>query len=103
VARALVDAALHDPGAVLERLVGDLTEFHVEHPPQPPYKSNAPEAAPQRLPPLPPLAAALSAEAHLLATLLSDERPPELLGMGRVMKLMALAAEHGGAERAAAA
>jgi hypothetical protein len=52
---------------------------------------------------LPPLAAALSAEGHLLATLPSDARPPDMLGMARVMKLMALTAEHAGPKRAAAA
>ena len=52
------------------------------------------------LPPLPRLAAALSAEGQMLASLPPHERPPDMLGMGRVIKLMALAA---GPERAAAA
>jgi hypothetical protein len=102
-ARALVSAALPDPRAVLESLVGELVEFHVERPPQPSGKAGAPESAPHALPPLPPLAAALSAEGHLLATLPSDARPPDMLGMARVMKLMALTAEHAGPKRAAAA
>ena len=46
------------------------------------------------------LAAALSAEGHLLATLPPDGRPPDMLGMARVINLVALAA---GPERAAAA
>jgi hypothetical protein len=46
----------------------------------------------------------MSAEGHLLlATLPPDERPPDVLGMARVMKLMALAAEHAGPEQSAAA
>ena len=52
---------------------------------------------------LPPLAAALSAEGHLLASLPPDGRAPDMLGMARVIKLMALAAELAGAERAAVA
>ena len=100
LACALVRSDLSDPRSILEGLVGELVEFQVERPPQPPGKSDASGTAPQRLPPLPPLAAALSAEAHLLATLPSDERPPDVLGMARVMKLVALAA---GPERAAAA
>jgi hypothetical protein len=97
LASALVRSDLPDPRAGLEGLVGELVEFHVERPPEPAGKAGAPEAAPQRLP---PLAAALSAEGHLLATLPPDERPPDVLGMARVIKLMALAA---GPERAAAA
>jgi hypothetical protein len=102
-ARALVDAALHDPRAVLETLVGELTEFQLEHPSDPPAEAKTPKSAPPRLPPLPPLAAAMSAEGQLLATLPPDARPPDMLGMAHVMKLMALAAEHARAERAAAA
>jgi hypothetical protein len=49
------------------------------------------------------MAATLAAEAHLLATLPPNGRPPDMLGMARVMKLMALAAELTGAERAAVA
>jgi hypothetical protein len=41
-----------------------------------------------RSPSLPPLAAALSAEAHPLASLPFDTRPPDMLGVARVMKLM---------------
>jgi hypothetical protein len=52
---------------------------------------------------LPPLAAALSAEGHLLATLPQDGRAPDMLGMARVMKLTTLAGERRGAERAAVA
>jgi hypothetical protein len=52
---------------------------------------------------LPPLAAALSAEGRLLASLPSDARAPDMLGMTRVMKLMTLAGERCGAERAAVA
>jgi hypothetical protein len=102
-ARALVSAALSDPRAVLESLVGEVIEFHVERPPQPSGKAGAPESAPHPLPPLPPLTAALSAEGHLLATLPADARPPDMLGMARVMKLMAMAAEHAGPKRAAVA
>jgi hypothetical protein len=101
-ARALVSAALSDPRAVLESLVGELTEFHVERPSDSPAEASAREPErPAR--PLPPLAAALSAEGHLLATLPPDGRPPDMLGMARVMKLMTLAAELDGAERAAVA
>jgi hypothetical protein len=100
LACALVRPDLSDPRAVLEGLVGELLEFQLERPPQPSGKPDAAETAPQRLPPLPRLAAAMSAEGHLLATLPADERPPDVLGMARVMKLMAMAA---GPERAAAA
>jgi hypothetical protein len=101
-ARALVDAALHDPRAVLESLVGELTEFHVERPSEPPAEASAPvPERPTRT--LPALAAALSAEGHLLASLPFDARPPDMLGMAGVMKLMTLADEPGGAERAAVA
>jgi hypothetical protein len=102
-ARALVCADLPDPRAILESLVGELTEFHVEHPPESSAKPREPER--ERLPqrPLPPLAAALSAEGHLLATLPPDGRPPDMLGMAGVMKLMTLATELAGAERAAVA
>jgi hypothetical protein len=98
-ARALVSAALSNPRVVLESLVGELTEFHVEGPAAP-AAAKAPQSAPTPPPPLPPLAAAMSAEGHLLATLPADARPPDMLGMAGVMKLMALAA---GPERAAAA
>jgi hypothetical protein len=96
----LVRSDLTDPRSILESLVGELVEFRVEPPPEAPGKSDAPSTAPQRLPPLPWLAAVLSAEGHVLATLPPDERPPDVLGMARVIKLMALAA---GPERAAAA
>jgi hypothetical protein len=99
LACALVRSDLSAPRLVLEGLVGELGEFQVERPPEAPGKSDAPCTAPQRLPPLPRLAAALSAEGHLLATLSPDERPPDVLGMARVLKLMALAA---GPERVAA-
>ena len=102
-ARALVSAALPDPRAVLESLVGELVEFDLERPPERRGKSKAPDSAPQCLPPLPRLAAALSTEGHLLATLPSDARPPDMLGMAGVMKLMALAAEHTGPKRTAVA
>jgi hypothetical protein len=52
---------------------------------------------------LPPLAGALSAEAHLLASLPSDARPPDMLGMAGVIKLMALGPGLAGIEGAAAA
>ena len=102
-ARALVRADLPDPRAILESLVGELTEFHVEHPPESPAKPREParERPPQR--PLPPLAAALSAAGHLLATLPPHGRLPDMLGMAGVMKLMALSAEPAGAQRAAVA
>jgi hypothetical protein len=102
-ARALVDAALPDPRAVLEGLVGELTEFHVERSSASPAEARAPEPERPAQAPLPPLAAALSAEGHLLASLSCDARPPDMLGMARVMKLMALVAEFAGAERAAVA
>jgi hypothetical protein len=43
--------------------------------------------------PLPPLAAALSAEAHLLATADPMERPVDALGVGGVLRLMRAAAQ----------
>jgi len=101
-ARALVSAALSNPRPVLESLVGELTEFHVERPAEPPA-TKAPQPAPAPLPTLPPLAAAMSAEGHLLARLPADARPPDMLGMAGVLKLMALATELDGAERAAVA
>jgi hypothetical protein len=52
---------------------------------------------------LPPLAAAISVEGHLLATLPADARPPDMLGMAGVMKLIALGTGLAGAERAAVA
>jgi hypothetical protein len=98
-ARALVDAALQDPRAVLEGLVGELTEFHLDRPPSSHAEAGVPDSeGPVR--PLPPLAAALSAEGLLLASLPTDARPPDMLGMARVIKLMTMAA---GPERAAAA
>jgi hypothetical protein len=105
VARALVRADLPDPRAVLEGLVGEVVEFQVDRPVEQPAEANAtpPRAAPTPLPPLPPLAAALSAEGHLLASVPSDARPPDMLGMTRVMKLMALASGLAGAEWAAVA
>ena len=101
LACALVRSDLSDPRSILEGLVGELVEFQVERPPEPPGKSdavghrsrNACRHCRRSLLPL-------SAEGHLLATLSPDERPPDVLGMARVIKLMALAA---GPERAAAA
>ena len=89
LAGALVRADLPDPRAVLQSLVGELVEFHVARPSEPPADVRRPEPA-QALPPLPPLAAALSAEAHLLATLSPDERPSDMLGMAGAFRLMAL-------------
>jgi hypothetical protein len=102
-ARALVRADLSDHLAVLESLVGELTDFRLQRPPEPVKGTGAPESAARPLPPLPPLAAALSGEAHLLATLPSDARPPDTLGMARVIKLMALANDPAGTERTAVA
>jgi hypothetical protein len=102
LACALVRSDLSAARAVLEGMVGELREFHVERPSASRAKASAREPErPAR--PLPPLAAALSAEGHLLATLPPDGRPPDMLGMARVMKLMTLAAELDGAERAAVA
>jgi hypothetical protein len=101
-ARALVRADLPDPRAILESLVGELTEFHLERPAEVPA-TKASQPAPAPLPTLPPLAAAMSAEGHLLATLPADTRPPDMLGMAGVMKLVALGPRFAGAERAAAA
>jgi len=100
-ARALIRATLSDPRAVLESLVGELTEFHLERPSDATAEARAPERPVQA--PLPPLAAALSAEGHLLATLPPDGRAPHMLGMARVMKLMALTSELAGAQQAAVA
>jgi hypothetical protein len=104
-ARALVRADLREPRHVVETLVGELVEFHVDRPPDPPQATaTAPApAAPRPLPALPPLAAALSAEGHLLATMPPDARPTDMLGMAGVMRLMALAGEAARAERTAAA
>jgi hypothetical protein len=89
-AHALVSAAVLDPRAALESLVGELAEFEVED--EPPAAK-----VPEPPPPLRPLAAALSAEGRMLATLPADQRPPDMLGMARAMKLMALAADTAGA------
>jgi hypothetical protein len=102
-ARALVSAALPDPRAILQSLVGELAEFHVERPPDSPTEARAPEPARPAQRPLPRVAAALSAEGHLLASLRSDARPPDMLGMAGVMRLMALATDPAGIERVAAA
>ena len=105
VARALVRADLPEPRAVLEGLVGEVVEFQVDRPVEPAAEASAPapRTPPTPLPPLRPLAAALSAESYLLASLPSDARPPDMLGMARVIKLMALTTAGAGAERAAAA
>jgi hypothetical protein len=105
VARALIRADLPDPRSVLEGLVGALAEFYAERPAEPPHnKAGAPEARPPKpLRALPPMTAALAAEAHLLASLPADARPPDMLGVARVMKLMTLATEYPGAQRAAVA
>ena len=97
-ARALVRADLPDPRSTLEGLVGELVEFHLEHPPEPPAAASEPKP----LSALPPLAAALSAEAHLLASLPPDVRPPDMLGMAGVLRLMGLAGDPARAERTAA-
>jgi hypothetical protein len=89
LAGALVRAHLPDPRFVLEGMVGELVEFHAPRPSEPPADGRRPEPA-QALPPLPPLAAALSAEAHLLASLPPDERPPDMLGMAGAFRLIAL-------------
>ena len=102
--------------ALRARLAGELHERRFtaspRSPPEPGRRADgipcpAAARAPQRARPaqrfLSPLPAALSAEAHLLATLPPDGRPPDMLGMARVMKLMALATERAGAERAAVA
>ncbi len=83
---------------VLQGLVGELVDFDVERPPVPAARPRKPVT----LPSLPPLAAALSAEAHLLASIPPDVRPPDILGMGGVMILAALARGRR-AERTAAA
>jgi hypothetical protein len=104
-ARALIRADLPDPRAVLEGLVGGLAKFHVEGPlDRPQGVASAPEPRPPKpLRALPPMTAALSAESHLLASLPSDARPPDMLGIAGVIKLMGLAAQPAGIERAAAA
>jgi hypothetical protein len=101
--RALVSATLPDPRAVLQSLVGELTEFQVERPSDSPTETREREPARPAQWPLLPLAAVLSAEGHLLATLPPDDRPPDTLGMARAIKLMALAAEAAGTGRAAVA
>jgi hypothetical protein len=104
-ARALVRADLPDPRAVLEGLVGEVVGFQVDRPVEPAAgaSATAPRAAPTPLPPSRPLAAALSAESYLLASLPSYAHPPDMLGMARVMKLIALTTAGAGVERAAAA
>jgi hypothetical protein len=103
LACALVRSELPNPRVVLEGLVGELGEFQIEQPAEPPGKPEAADATAASLRPLPPLAAAMSAEAHLLASLPPEGRPPDLLGMARVVKLMALAAAHAKPDRAVAA
>jgi hypothetical protein len=102
-AKALVRADLPEPRAILENLVGELTEFHVERPSDSPAAARGQEPVRPAQRPRPRLVAALSAEGHLLASLPSDARPPDMLGMTRVMKLIALATAAAGVERAAAA
>ena len=97
-AHALVRADIPDPRAALEALVGELASFHVERPPASPH-----ERLTRHLRRLGPLAAALSAESRLLASLPSDARPPDTLGMAGVIKLMALANDPARTERAAVA
>jgi hypothetical protein len=46
LACALVRSDLSAARAVLEGMVGELREFHVERPPEPPGKSDAPDTAP---------------------------------------------------------
>jgi hypothetical protein len=101
LASALVRSSLPNPRAVLEGMVGELVEFHLDRP-SGPADAGAPKP-PRSMRPLPPLAAALSAEGHLLASLPPYGRPPDMLGMAYAMKLMALAGERCGAERAAVA
>jgi hypothetical protein len=78
-------------------------EFELQPPSEPVRQTGPAQAAAQRLPPLPRLAAALSAEAHLLATLPADARPPDTLGMARVIGLMALTNDSAATRRAAIA
>jgi hypothetical protein len=73
--QVLISPNVPNPRQAVEKLVGKLTEFRLERSPPP---ADA----------LPPLAAALSAEAHLLATCPPDGRPPDRLGFAGVMKLM---------------
>jgi hypothetical protein len=103
LASALVRSSLPNPRAALEGMVGELVEFHMDRPSDSPAEASAPQSVAKPLQPLPPLAAVLSAEGHLLATLPCDAGPPDMLGMAGVMKLMALAAEAVGTERAAVA
>jgi hypothetical protein len=104
LARALVRADLTNPRAILEGLVGELVEFHLEQPCDPPSEAAGPPEAskPRLLPPLPPLAAALSAEAHLLSTLPVDGRPPDVLGIAGVLRLMGKIENRSAARSAAA-
>jgi hypothetical protein len=102
LASGLIRSSLPDPRLVLEGMVGELTEFHLDRPARSTAEARAPE--PERsMRPLPPLAAALSAEGHLLSSLPSDARPPDMHGMARVLKLMTMAGEHGRTARAAVA
>jgi hypothetical protein len=103
LASALVRSSLPNPRAVLEGMVGELVEFHMARPSDSRADASAASSVAQPLPPLPPLGAALSAEGHLLASLPPDERPPDMLGMARVMKLVTMAGEHSGTARAAIA
>jgi hypothetical protein len=103
LASALVRSSLPEPRSVLEAMVGELVEFHMDRRWDSPAKTSAPHSVARPLPPLPPLAAALSAEGHLLATLPPDGRAPDMLGMARVIKLMTMAAGLPEAERAAVA
>jgi hypothetical protein len=88
---------------VLQGLIGELTEFRLQRPPEPVKQTGPAQAAAQRLPSLPRLAAALSAEARLLATRPADARPPDTLGMARVIRLMAPADDPAATRRAAIA
>lgn len=83
-------AGLPNPRAALEALVGPLAEFTLDVIEMPGETARPePPPIPQRAErPLRPLAAALAAEAHLLATADPTERRPDMLGFAGVYRLM---------------
>jgi hypothetical protein len=104
LASALVRSSLPNPRGVLEGMVGELLEFRMDRRPwDSSVEASAARSVARLLPPRPPLAAALSAEGQLLASLPPAERPPDMLGMARVMKLVTMAGELGGTARAVVA
>jgi hypothetical protein len=89
LAGLLVRSDLPDPKAVLEGMVGEVTEFTIEQPPEPP--AHAAEPPPQKAtepkPAMPRALDVLSYQGHMLATLDPYQRPPDMLGAHQLLAL----------------